>query len=164
MGPSRLSTCFPRSFPFVYLCTMRNFKGFGELLYDISAKINELGHFEQKKKWQKFPLLSMFPKSCAKKCGIMITRRRLTIRSMSSSVTRSICYMQARPSLAYTRGASALQVFRTRYAVIYDLISILSCDQYGKRSWARYPALWILKHVDSLPNPCELETKYVSQN
>jgi alpha-1,3-glucan synthase len=26
-------------------------------------------------------------------------------------------------------------------------------DKYGKRSWARYPALWILKHVDSLPNP-----------
>ena len=25
--------------------------------------------------------------------------------------------------------------------------------QYGKRSWARYPALWTLKHVDSLPNP-----------
>ncbi|CAK5276043.1 unnamed protein product [Mycena citricolor] len=26
-------------------------------------------------------------------------------------------------------------------------------DKYGKRSWARYPALWCLKHVDSLPNP-----------
>jgi alpha-1,3-glucan synthase len=26
-------------------------------------------------------------------------------------------------------------------------------DKYGKRSWARYPALWILKHIDSLPNP-----------
>ncbi|KAG6914135.1 hypothetical protein DXG01_002246 [Tephrocybe rancida] len=26
-------------------------------------------------------------------------------------------------------------------------------DKYGKRSLARYPALWILKHVDSLPNP-----------
>lgn len=26
-------------------------------------------------------------------------------------------------------------------------------DKYGKRSWARYPALWTLKHVDSLPNP-----------
>ncbi|KZO95858.1 glycosyltransferase family 5 protein [Calocera viscosa TUFC12733] len=26
-------------------------------------------------------------------------------------------------------------------------------DSYGKRSWARYPALWTLKHVDSLPNP-----------
>ncbi|KIK62196.1 glycosyltransferase family 5 protein, partial [Collybiopsis luxurians FD-317 M1] len=26
-------------------------------------------------------------------------------------------------------------------------------DKYGKRSWARYPALWMLKHVDSLPNP-----------
>ncbi|KIY53580.1 glycoside hydrolase family 13/glycosyltransferase family 5 protein [Fistulina hepatica ATCC 64428] len=26
-------------------------------------------------------------------------------------------------------------------------------DKYGKRSWARYPALWNLKHVDSLPNP-----------
>ncbi|KAF9265419.1 glycoside hydrolase family 13/glycosyltransferase family 5 protein [Marasmius fiardii PR-910] len=26
-------------------------------------------------------------------------------------------------------------------------------EKYGKRSWARYPALWILKHVDSLPNP-----------
>ena len=25
--------------------------------------------------------------------------------------------------------------------------------QYGKRSWARYPALWTLKNVDSLPNP-----------
>ena len=26
-------------------------------------------------------------------------------------------------------------------------------DKYGKRSLARYPALWTLKHVDSLPNP-----------
>ncbi|KAL0581705.1 hypothetical protein V5O48_000287 [Marasmius crinis-equi] len=26
-------------------------------------------------------------------------------------------------------------------------------DKYGKRSWARYPALWTLKNVDSLPNP-----------
>ncbi|KAJ7582663.1 modular protein with glycoside hydrolase family 13 and glycosyltransferase family 5 domains [Mycena floridula] len=26
-------------------------------------------------------------------------------------------------------------------------------DKYGKRSWARYPALWTLKRVDSLPNP-----------
>ena len=26
-------------------------------------------------------------------------------------------------------------------------------DKYGKGSWARYPALWTLKHVDSLPNP-----------
>jgi alpha-1,3-glucan synthase len=26
-------------------------------------------------------------------------------------------------------------------------------DKYGKRSWARYPALWTLKSVDSLPNP-----------
>jgi len=26
-------------------------------------------------------------------------------------------------------------------------------DKYGKRSWARYPALWSLTHVDSLPNP-----------
>jgi alpha-1,3-glucan synthase len=26
-------------------------------------------------------------------------------------------------------------------------------DKYGKRSWARYPAMWTLKHVDSLPNP-----------
>ncbi|TFY76274.1 hypothetical protein EWM64_g7737 [Hericium alpestre] len=26
-------------------------------------------------------------------------------------------------------------------------------DKYGKRSWARYPALWTLKHVGSLPNP-----------
>ena len=26
-------------------------------------------------------------------------------------------------------------------------------DKYGKRSWARYPALWTLNHVDSLPNP-----------
>ena len=26
-------------------------------------------------------------------------------------------------------------------------------DKYGKRSWARYPALWTLKHIDSLPNP-----------
>ena len=26
-------------------------------------------------------------------------------------------------------------------------------DKYGRRSWARYPALWTLKHVDSLPNP-----------
>jgi len=26
-------------------------------------------------------------------------------------------------------------------------------DKYGKRSWARYPALWTLKHVNSLPNP-----------
>ncbi|KAG6819041.1 hypothetical protein H0H93_016019, partial [Arthromyces matolae] len=26
-------------------------------------------------------------------------------------------------------------------------------DKYGKRSLARYPALWILKNIDSLPNP-----------
>ena len=26
-------------------------------------------------------------------------------------------------------------------------------EKYGKRSWARYPALWTLKHVDPLPNP-----------
>jgi alpha-1,3-glucan synthase len=26
-------------------------------------------------------------------------------------------------------------------------------DKYGKRCWARYPTLWTLKHVDSLPNP-----------
>ena len=26
-------------------------------------------------------------------------------------------------------------------------------DKYSKRSWARYPTLWTLKHVDSLPNP-----------
>jgi len=26
-------------------------------------------------------------------------------------------------------------------------------DMYGKRSWIRYPALWTLKHIDSLPNP-----------
>ena len=26
-------------------------------------------------------------------------------------------------------------------------------DKYGNCSWARYPALWTLKHVDSLPNP-----------
>ena len=25
-------------------------------------------------------------------------------------------------------------------------------DKYSKRSWARYPALWALKHVHSLPN------------
>jgi len=40
-------------------------------------------------------------------------------------------------------------------------------DKYGKRSWARYPALWTLKHVDSLPNPdpsdiAELDAKPVS--
>ncbi|PVF98937.1 putative cell wall alpha-1,3-glucan synthase [Serendipita vermifera] len=40
-------------------------------------------------------------------------------------------------------------------------------DKYGKRSWARYPALWTLKHVDSLPNPdpsdiAALEEKPVS--
>ncbi|CED84497.1 modular protein with glycoside hydrolase family 13 and glycosyltransferase family 5 domains [Phaffia rhodozyma] len=26
-------------------------------------------------------------------------------------------------------------------------------DKYGKRSWARYPALWTLRTIDSLPNP-----------
>ncbi|KAL1410802.1 hypothetical protein Q8F55_001744 [Vanrija albida] len=26
-------------------------------------------------------------------------------------------------------------------------------DKYGKRSWARYPALWTLRNIDSLPNP-----------
>ncbi|KIK56032.1 glycosyltransferase family 5 protein, partial [Collybiopsis luxurians FD-317 M1] len=26
-------------------------------------------------------------------------------------------------------------------------------DKYRKRSWVRYPALWMLKHVNSLPNP-----------
>ena len=32
-------------------------------------------------------------------------------------------------------------------------------DKYGKRSWARYPALWTLKHVDSLLNldPSDIE-------
>lgn len=26
-------------------------------------------------------------------------------------------------------------------------------DKFSKRSWAHYPALWTLKHVDSHPNP-----------
>ena len=26
-------------------------------------------------------------------------------------------------------------------------------DKYGKRSWARYPTLWTLKHINSLPTP-----------
>ena len=30
---------------------------------------------------------------------------------------------------------------------------MLGSLKYGKRSLARYPALWTLKHVDSLPNP-----------
>ena len=30
-------------------------------------------------------------------------------------------------------------------------------DKYSKHSWARYPALWTLKHVDSLPNPDQVK-------
>ena len=37
-------------------------------------------------------------------------------------------------------------------------------DKYGKRSWARYPALWALKHVDSLPNPDPSDIEALDQN
>ena len=37
-------------------------------------------------------------------------------------------------------------------------------DKYGKRSWARYPALWTLKHVDSLPNPDPSDIEALDQN
>ena len=37
-------------------------------------------------------------------------------------------------------------------------------DKYGKRSWARYPALWSLKHVDSLPNPDPSDIEALDQN
>lgn len=37
-------------------------------------------------------------------------------------------------------------------------------DKYGKRSWARYPALWTLKHVDSLPNPDPSDIEALDEN
>ena len=37
-------------------------------------------------------------------------------------------------------------------------------DKYGKWSWARYPALWTLKHVDSLPNPDPSDIEALDQN
>lgn len=37
-------------------------------------------------------------------------------------------------------------------------------DKYGKRSWARYPALWTLKHVDSLPNPDPADVAALDEN
>ena len=37
-------------------------------------------------------------------------------------------------------------------------------DKYGKRSWARYPALWTLKHVDSLPNPDPSDIAALDEN
>ncbi|KAL1689446.1 glycoside hydrolase family 13 and glycosyltransferase family 5 protein [Schizophyllum commune] len=37
-------------------------------------------------------------------------------------------------------------------------------DKYGKRSWARYPALWALKHVDSLPNPDPTDIDALDEN
>jgi len=37
-------------------------------------------------------------------------------------------------------------------------------DKYGKRSWARYPALWTLKHVDSLPNPDPSDIDALDEN
>ncbi len=37
-------------------------------------------------------------------------------------------------------------------------------DKYGKRSWARCPALWTLKHVDSLPNPDPSDIEALDQN
>ncbi|GJJ12099.1 hypothetical protein Clacol_006340 [Clathrus columnatus] len=37
-------------------------------------------------------------------------------------------------------------------------------DKYGKRSWARYPALWTLKHVDSLPNPDPTDIEVLDEN
>lgn len=37
-------------------------------------------------------------------------------------------------------------------------------DKYGKRSWARYPALWTLKHVDSLPNPDPTDIAALDEN
>ena len=37
-------------------------------------------------------------------------------------------------------------------------------DKYGKRSWTRYPALWTLKKIDSLPNPVRLAWPLRSKN
>ncbi|KAG2142801.1 uncharacterized protein EDB93DRAFT_1157751 [Suillus bovinus] len=37
-------------------------------------------------------------------------------------------------------------------------------DKYGKRSWVRYPALWTLKHVDSLPNPDPTDIAALDEN
>ncbi|GJE90808.1 apha amylase catalytic domain and glycogen synthase DULL1-like domain-containing protein [Phanerochaete sordida] len=37
-------------------------------------------------------------------------------------------------------------------------------DKYGKRSWARYPALWTLKHIDSLPNPDPTDIAALDEN
>jgi alpha-1,3-glucan synthase len=37
-------------------------------------------------------------------------------------------------------------------------------DKYGKRSWARYPALWTLKHVDSLPTPDPSDIDALDEN
>ncbi|KAG1859045.1 glycoside hydrolase family 13/glycosyltransferase family 5 protein [Suillus tomentosus] len=37
-------------------------------------------------------------------------------------------------------------------------------DKYGKRSWVRYPALWTLKYVDSLPNPDPTDIAALDEN
>ena len=37
-------------------------------------------------------------------------------------------------------------------------------DKYGKQSQARYPALWTLKHVDSLPNPDPSDIDALDEN
>ncbi|KAK7462698.1 hypothetical protein VKT23_007286 [Stygiomarasmius scandens] len=37
-------------------------------------------------------------------------------------------------------------------------------EKYSKRSWARYPALWTLKEVDSLPNPDVSDTEALDDN
>ncbi|KAH7908597.1 glycoside hydrolase family 13/glycosyltransferase family 5 protein [Hygrophoropsis aurantiaca] len=37
-------------------------------------------------------------------------------------------------------------------------------DKYGKRSWARYPALWTLEHIDSLPNPDPTDIAVLDEN
>jgi len=42
---------------------------------------------------------------------------------------------------------------------IKEVCSAFNSDKYGKRSWAHYPALWTLKHVNSLPNPDPTDIK-----
>ncbi|KAK1236528.1 hypothetical protein PQX77_000221 [Marasmius sp. AFHP31] len=37
-------------------------------------------------------------------------------------------------------------------------------EKYGKRSWARYPALWTLRHVESLPNPDPTDIEALDEN
>ena len=34
----------------------------------------------------------------------------------------------------------------------------------GEHSWGQFPALWMLKHVDSLPNPDPMDITMLDEN